>query len=130
MARHPKASTNSKKKPKLETPKPSCEINLDALLDAQTKATQLHKHSTKTRRDYHNAHERAIKWLHKACLDAPDDHIMKSNPDFPLSFEGEPKQCSGKALALYITFKCFHEGLGRSTGEVAYSAMKKYWEEL
>ena len=132
MARDQKAPTGLGKKPNRKNKKVSCseQINLDALVEAQKDATQTHKHSTKTRYDYRHARERAIKWLHEACLNAPDNDIMKTNPDFALSFEGEPKECSGKALALYITFKCFHEGFGKSTGEVAYAAMKKYWEEL
>jgi hypothetical protein len=131
MARTQKVTTGSRKKPVPKTQKANnLEIDLDALMTVQKEATQTHKHSVKTRQDYHAAHERAIKWLREACLNASDGDDLKSHPDFALSFEGEPKECSGKALALYITFKCFHEGLGKSTGEVAYSALKKYWEEL
>jgi hypothetical protein len=105
-------------------------LSLDALIKVSKKATEQHKHSEKTRKDYSSARQRAIKWLSEACSSASDGDILKNRPEYALAFEGEPNGCSGKALELYITQKCFVENRGRSTGEVAYSAMKKYWEEL
>lgn len=106
------------------------DAKLDALQDVQKQAIETHKHSTKTRDDYNSARKRAIKWLHDACKSGSEESIVRSHPDFAQSFEGEPKECSGVALGLYITLKCFHEGCGRSTAEVIHAAMKKYWEEL
>ena len=105
-------------------------INLDGLDGARIQMTLDHKHAAKTHLGYGYAWTAAIKWLSKACLLDPDNEIIQRYPDFQEAFKDEPKECSGKALALYITFKCIHKNLSKSTAELIHAAMKKYWEEL
>jgi hypothetical protein len=47
---------------------------------------------------------------------------------FRQAFESQPNQHSDKALALYLSYKCFHQNLGQSTAEGSHAAFKKLWE--
>jgi hypothetical protein len=104
-------------------------VELCNLVGIQQGATKRYKHAENTRKSYQSAVSCAIRWIHKACEDNPKDEIIRANPRFRDAFEGRPQECSGKALAMYITYKCFEQGCGLSTGTSAYSALKKYWEE-
>jgi hypothetical protein len=118
-----KAAASTKKKLEANL-RPGCLVN------KQKEVTQLYKHASNTHRLYDSAHKCAIRWLHQLCDENPEDETIKKHPGFREAFEGEPKGCSGKALAMYITYKCFSEGLKVSTGITVYSALKKHWEEL
>lgn len=50
------------------------------------------------------------------------------HPEFKNSFSAIPNQFSDKALALFISYKCFHENLGQSTAEGAHAAFKMLWK--
>lgn len=125
------AQTKSKRKAALSSnDNPPELLNITELTQAAKEATEKHKHSQKTRKDYNSARDRAVKWLHEACASATVDDVLGTSPEFVTAFDGSPNGCSGKALGLYIVQKCWIEGKGQSTGEVAHAAMKKYWEEL
>ncbi|KAI6141442.1 hypothetical protein BKA82DRAFT_3986196 [Pisolithus tinctorius] len=51
----------------------------------------------------------------------------RDNPEFRTAFESTPNSCSDKALALYMTWKGFHENLGKSTVESIRAAFKDVW---
>ncbi|KAI6000117.1 hypothetical protein F5J12DRAFT_702197, partial [Pisolithus orientalis] len=53
-----------------------------------------------------------------------------SNPEFRTTFESTPNSCSDKALALYMTWKGFHENLGKSTVESIRAAFKDVWANV
>lgn len=105
-------------------------VKLDSLAQAEKQAVQNFKHAKNTRDSYKSAIACARSWLQVACRESPDDQTIRDNPDFVAAFDGSPKACSGKALAMYITFKCFEKQLSRSTGTTAHAALKKYWSEL
>jgi len=42
-----------------------------------------------------------------------------------VKFDPIPNHCSDKALALFISWKCFHQNCGKSTSDGIYSAFKK-----
>lgn len=51
------------------------------------------------------------------------------DPAFGEALETTPNKHSDKALALLISYKCFHEDCGMSTCEGLSAAFKKLWEE-
>lgn len=96
----------------------------------------LHKHAANTRSSYKSHLERMRVWARGHATPSPSVSVgsgsegVERDPEFPEAFDGKPKACSGRALALYITFKCFEAGLGKSTSDSSHAAAKKYWEEL
>ncbi|KIK36351.1 hypothetical protein CY34DRAFT_26368 [Suillus luteus UH-Slu-Lm8-n1] len=52
------------------------------------------------------------------------------DPAFGEALEKTPNKHSDKALALLISYKCFHEDCGMSTCEGLSAAFKKLWEEV
>lgn len=109
-----------------------------------------HKHAKKTRSNYNGYIARGIKWLegHFASdsIEGPGTMTMEGrsegsqlggaasdepyeDPEFRRAFDPIPNHCSDKALALFISWKCFHQNCGKSTSDGIYSAFKKYWEE-
>jgi hypothetical protein len=102
----------------------------DHLVEKQKEVTSQYKHAANTRQTYKSAHDCAIRWIHQLCDENPEDETIKKYPSLRQAFEDEPKDCSGKALAMYITHKCFSQGCKAGTGMTAYSALKKHWEEL
>ena len=60
----------------------------------------------------------------------PDEDGIYNEPDFKCALDGVPTRYSDKALALWISYKCFYENLGLSTCDGVYSAFKRHWEEL
>lgn len=97
-----------------------------------------HKHAKKTQNNYNGYVTRGIKWLegHFApdlteglgtmtmhggsrgsqlggtTLDEPYE-----DPVFKRAFNPTPNHCSDKALALFISWKCFHQNCGKSTSD-------------
>ena len=59
-----------------------------------------------------------------------DDDLFYDKPEFKSALDGLPNEYSGKALALYISYKCFYQNLTQSTADGIYSAFKRYWEEM
>jgi hypothetical protein len=105
-------------------------IKLDSLARAEKQAIETFKHAKNTRDSYKSAIACARSWLRVTCQESPDDQTIQDNPDFVAAFDGSPKACSGKALAMYITFKCFEKQFSKSTGTTVHAALKKYWSEL
>ncbi|KAG0705255.1 hypothetical protein DFH29DRAFT_997044 [Suillus ampliporus] len=124
---------------------PTGSTTLPAINKVKERAKQQHKHAKKTRENYNGYVERGQTWLRahfsaamdtKATREASVDSETVSisadayeDPKFRDALERVPNQHSDKALALLISFKCFHENCGQSTCNRTYSAFKKFWEE-
>ncbi|GBE83276.1 hypothetical protein SCP_0503240 [Sparassis crispa] len=118
--------------------------SLDTLQETKEAGKRQFKHAQSTRRNYDGTVTRMRKWAaeygpsegqdvdisHVQAVRDSAEGAVGVDPEFRLAFTGHLKKCSGDALALYITFKCLHEGLGTSTATRAHAAIKKYWEEL
>ena len=60
----------------------------------------------------------------------PHTDDIYADPEFKKAFSGKPNKHSHQALSLFISFKCFHENLGKGTGEQIHAAFKKHWSQL
>ncbi|KIJ06860.1 hypothetical protein PAXINDRAFT_19939 [Paxillus involutus ATCC 200175] len=68
----------------------------------------------------------------------PDDEFLAlensseddpyTDPMFQYAFSCTPNKCSDKALALFMTYKGFHEDLGQSMVKAIQAAFKDMWE--
>ena len=56
----------------------------------------------------------------------PDDSIYE-DPEFGNALDDIPNKYSDKALALYLSYKIFHQNRGQQTCDGAYSAFKHLW---
>ncbi|KAG1906357.1 uncharacterized protein F5891DRAFT_1138182 [Suillus fuscotomentosus] len=120
---------------------PTGNTTLPAINKVKERAKQQHKHAKKTRENYNGYVERGQTWLKAhfttsrgamASMDSETVSISTDayeDPTFRDALERMPNQHSDKALALLISFKCFHENCGQSTCDGTYSAFKKFWEE-
>jgi hypothetical protein len=99
------------------------------------RAKQQHKHANSTRKNYGSYVGRGQKWLkaHASATGCRDEETHDDNayedPTFRDALEETPNRHSDKALALFISYKCFHEDNGQSTCDGIHAAFKKYWEE-
>jgi hypothetical protein len=126
--------------------------SLPYLYKIKEAAKLAHKHAKKTRNNYNGYVARGIKWLEghfapdstegpgmepkggsikgsPSQLKGAGSDEMYEDPEFRRAFDPIPNHCSDKALALFISWKCFHQNCGKSTSDGIYSAFKKYWEE-
>jgi hypothetical protein len=126
---------------------PAGSTTLPVIGKIKERAKQQHKHAKKTRQNYDAYVGRGQTWLkaHFSTVDtkaeARDVETGGDSESFAVSsdayedvkfrdaLERMPNEHSDKALALLISFKCFHENCGQSTCDGIYSAFKKLWEE-
>ncbi|KAG2082120.1 uncharacterized protein F5147DRAFT_660578 [Suillus discolor] len=120
---------------------PTGNTTLLAINKVKERAKQQHKHAKKTRENYNGYVERGQTWLKahfatsRGAVASMDSETMSistdayEDPTFRDALERMPNQHSDKALALLISFKCFHENCGQSMCDGTYSAFKKFWEE-
>lgn len=65
------------------------------------------------------------------CPSYIDDVNPTMDPDFPKAFdESGPNQWTPLAIAMHMSFKCFDENKGKSTGESIRAACKQYYTTL
>ncbi|KAG0691470.1 hypothetical protein DFH29DRAFT_884343, partial [Suillus ampliporus] len=124
---------------------PTGSTTLLAIDKVKERAKQQHTNTRRRHgRNYNGYVERGQMWLRahfsatmdmKATREASVDSETVSisanaykDPKFRDALERVPNQHSDKALALLISFKCFHENCGQSTCNRTYSAFKKFWE--
>ncbi|KAG1885796.1 hypothetical protein F4604DRAFT_1573111 [Suillus subluteus] len=99
------------------------------------RAKQQHKHANSTRKNYGSYIDHGQKWLkvHASTTGCQDEESHSGDAYEDLTFRDAldkiPNQHSDKALALFISYKCFHENNGQSTCDGIHAAFKKYWEE-
>ncbi|KAG1845207.1 hypothetical protein F4604DRAFT_1937121 [Suillus subluteus] len=99
------------------------------------RAKQQHKHASSTRKNYNSYIDRGQKWLkvHASATGCRDKESHNGDAYEDLTFRDAlkeiPNQHSDKVLALFISYKCFHENNGQSTCDGIHAAFKQYWEE-
>ena len=60
--------------------------------------------------------------------ESPTTEDIYSDPLFRAAFDRVPNHCSDKALSLFLTFKGFHQNLGKGTVEGIRAAFKDLWD--
>ena len=119
---------------------PTGNTTLPVIDKIKERAKQQHKHANSTQKNYSAYVDRGQKWLkmhasaagcgNEASQDQETlDGDAYEDPTFRDALEETPNQHSDKALALFISYKCFHENNGQSTCDGIHAAFKKYWEE-
>jgi hypothetical protein len=121
------------------------DLSLPALQRLQDSGKRANLNSGQTRRNYGGHVRRGQQWLashfsgesnagvpkglNKDKLSPlPDD--MYQDPEFKEAFNERPNRYTNQALALFISYKCFHQNLKSGTGTGIHAAFKKYWEQL
>lgn len=112
--------------------------NISELKDSSKAA---HLRAKKTRRCYAGHVKRGRQWLAEHfCTEAnsnkqsaPDTIEEKeddpySDPEFRNAFDCIPNKTSDKALALFLTYKGFHQNLSQGTVEGIRAAFKDLWD--
>lgn len=114
------------------------EVSMAKVQKIKEGGKQTHLRASGTRKNYVGYIQRGRDWMASHFLDptlsatggpagldqTSDDDEIYNDPDFKQALEGRPTQYSDKALALWISYKCFYENLGISTCDGAYSAYK------
>lgn len=141
MPKAPKPKIGRKTKNSLPANSPS----LVALEKLQDSGKQANLNSGQTRRKYEGYVRRGREWLaghfsqdkNSAAPKGLDTDKLPSaaddiygDPDFEKAFNERPNKCSHQALALFISYKCFHQNLKKGTGQGIHAAFKKYWDQL
>jgi hypothetical protein len=121
------------------------DLSLPALQQLQDSGKRANLNSGQTRWNYGGHVRRGREWLASHFsgqsnseipmgLDKdqlsllPDD--MYQDPEFKEAFNERPNRYTNQALALFISYKCFHQNLKLGTGTGIHAAFKKYWEQL
>lgn len=122
---------------------------LPAIHRIKEQAKHKHKHAQATRKSYDGYVARGQRWLKTHFSNPPDTGSGRTkgqgsessesfmvaigdayeDPAFGEALEKTPNKHLDKALALLISYKCFHEDCGMSTCEGLSAAFKKLWEE-
>ncbi|KAF8126598.1 hypothetical protein EV363DRAFT_1525718 [Boletus edulis] len=105
---------------------------------------EVHLKAASTRRSYAGHIKRGRAWLTEYSRNesstrellpwtTPDHVVSKddpyTNPTFVHAFDRVPNEFSDAALALFLTYKGFHECLGRNTVEGVRAAFKDLWDK-
>ncbi|KAG0702302.1 hypothetical protein DFH29DRAFT_805105 [Suillus ampliporus] len=135
----PIAEASPKKRRKGAQPAES--TTLPAINKIKEQAKHQHKHAQATRKSYDGYVMRGQQWLKThfnsgstrqqdgESLVVAEDSDAYEDPTFREALERIPNLYSDKALALLISYKCFHEDCGVSTCDGLSAAFKKLWEE-
>jgi hypothetical protein len=122
------------------------DLSLPALQQLQDSGKKANLNSGQTRRSYAGYVKRGREWLASHFSrgdtssgipkgvnkdDLPSLHDdMYQDPEFRVAFNERPNKYSHHALALFISYKCFHQNLKSGTGTGIHAAFKNYWEQL
>ena len=127
--------------PSVDVPEPS----LAALQQLQESGKKANLNSRQTRRNYAGYVKRGRDWLAGHFSGEDSSSVPKGvdkqelspllddvyqDPDFKNAFNERPNRYTHQALALFISYKCFHQNLKAGTGTGIHAAFKKYWEQL
>jgi hypothetical protein len=129
---HPGAASPKKRR---KGAQPAGNTTLPVIDKIKERVKQQHKHVNSTRKNYGSYVGRGQKWLkaHASATGCRDEETHDNNayedPTFRDTLEETPNRHSDKALALFISYKCFHEDNGQSTCDRIHAAFEKYWEE-
>ncbi|KAF9242145.1 hypothetical protein BU15DRAFT_44465 [Melanogaster broomeanus] len=84
--------------------------------------------------DYFSGNDRDADSDEEGSATAPNhphaEEDPYSDPAFPHAFDSIPNKCSDKALALFLTYKGFHQNLGKGTFEGIRAAFKHLWDNV
>lgn len=145
----PKKRT-TKRKPKTPATEPH---NADFGTAFKASKANIHKHSSaeNTNTAYAGYIKRGREWIARFipsdkptspsqpepvnnsndCPSYVDDVNPTMDPDFPKAFdESGPNRWTPLAIAMHMSFKCFDENKGKSTGESIRAAFKQYYTAL
>ena len=105
-------------------------VSLTDINQLKESGKQRHLKATRTRAAYAAHVRRGQEWLEGFCGTemegrAADDRY--SDPEYRTAFTSMPNRHSDEVLALYMTWKGFHENLGKSTVESIRAAFKDFW---
>ncbi|KAI0309911.1 hypothetical protein OF83DRAFT_1272858, partial [Amylostereum chailletii] len=96
-----------------------------------------HRHASSTNDTYASRLKEMRAWVQGIAPSREDLEDLAASgsadldmTEFPQAFDGPPKACSPEAIALYMSFKSFHEGRSSALMWQCYSAAKGYWEQL
>jgi hypothetical protein len=137
-------ATGTKSKPVMKAVSPS-KLSLPALQRLQELGKKANLNSGQTRCNYAGYVKRERDWLAGHFSGAnnsgapkgvevdefpsPQDDMYR-DLDFKNAFNEKPNKYSHQALALFISYKCFHQNLKSGTGTGIHAAFKKYWEQM
>ncbi|KAI0321075.1 hypothetical protein OF83DRAFT_1051864 [Amylostereum chailletii] len=124
--------------------KPSTKKALDAEISSIDDLRQLkangvkdHRRATSTNNTYASRLKEMRAWAQGIMPSRTDFEELAASgsaeldmTEFAQAFDGPPKACSPEAVALYISYKSFHEGRSSALMWQCYSAAKGYWEQL
>ena len=117
-------------------------LNLKAISQLKESGKEAHLRVKKTRKCYAGHVKRGQEWLAKhfhATMDpnelsAPEvtatEEDLYEDPIFPAMFDCIPNKTSNKALALFLTYKGFHQNLSQETVEGIHAAFKILWDSV
>jgi hypothetical protein len=121
------------------------DLSLPALQQLQDSGKRANLNSSQTRQNYGGHVRRGREWLASHFSGESNAQIPKGldkdklspvaddmyqDPEFREAFNERPNRYTNQALALFISYKCFHQNLKFGTGTGIHAAFKKYWEQL
>ncbi|KAL4074551.1 hypothetical protein V8B97DRAFT_2022770 [Scleroderma yunnanense] len=106
---------------------------LEAVHHIKKVGKQAHLQAEKTQKAYEGHIHQRCEWLqsHTDSSSTTPTRIVEdiyNNPVFKDAFEKLPNHCSDKALALYLSWRGFHENQSQNTVEGVDVAFKKLWD--
>ncbi|KAN0075252.1 hypothetical protein V8E55_011275 [Tylopilus felleus] len=117
-------------------------LNLKAISQLKESGKEAHLRVKKTRKCYAGHVKRGQEWLAKhfhATMDpnelsAPEvtatEEDLYEDPMFAAMFDYIPNKTSNKALALFLTYKGFHQNLSQGTVQGIHAAFKNLWDSV
>lgn len=148
MVRATASKSEGARKPRAKKGASEANLSLPALRTLRESGKRANLNSRGTQTNYGGQIARGREWLEShfagevdssTLPEGIDDRIsnLEPNPDdiyadpeFKEAFAGRPNKHSHQALSLFISFKCFHENLKKTTGEQIHAAFKKHWSQL
>jgi hypothetical protein len=147
MAKESKSKIGAPKTKSKKVTKPAAASSpsLPMLEHLQNSGKKANLNSRGTRRSYDGYVKRGRQWLAGHFSENKNSGIPKGvdkddlpplqndiyeDPEFKNAFNERPNKYSHQALALFISYKCFHQNLKKGTGTSIHAAFKKYWEQL
>ncbi|KAH0832355.1 hypothetical protein J3R83DRAFT_13378 [Lanmaoa asiatica] len=136
----PLAPESPKKAPSRRRRVPSPEKSLKVIEQLREAGKEAHLKARNTKKCYTGHVKRGREWLtghfpagSDSKLSVPEDlanEDIYTDPSFRAAFDQIPNHCSDKALSLFLTFKGFHQNLGKGTVEGIRAAFKHLWDNV
>ena len=113
--------------------------SLKAISQLKESGKEAHLRAKKTRKCYAGHVKWGREWLEEHFLTKTDpDELLTpdvnedpyEDPKFPNVFDCIPNKTSNKGLALFLTYKGFHQNLSQGTVEGIHAAFKDLWDNV